>query len=183
MSRFEMVSDASDNPELSSIFAEMQEFGWARPDGSPVNWVRSQGSRPDILSAIWAFTKGTLLQGELPPTVKQMIAMVIAMQNDCRYCQVAHTGALEAMGVPQNVIESCASDPDLTEVPPPQRALLRVGLKANRDPKSVTDEDIQSLRDQGLSEGEIIEVLMVAAFSIFGDFWADVSGIALDGEE
>jgi len=61
--------------------------------------------------------------------------------------------------------------------------MLKVALKANSDPKSVTDEDIQSLRDQGLSDGEIIEVLMVAAFAKFGDFWADVSGIMVEGED
>lgn len=55
----------------------------------PVNWVTSQAGRPDILAATWAFTKGTLMHGQLPPTVKQMIAMVIAMQNDCRYCEVS----------------------------------------------------------------------------------------------
>jgi len=60
---------------------------------------------------------------------------------------------------------------------------VKVALKANSDPKSVTDEDIQGLRDQGLSDGEIIEVLMVAASAKFGDFWADVCGIILEGDE
>jgi AhpD family alkylhydroperoxidase len=106
MSRFELVKDASGNPELESLYKEIVEYGWAKPDGVPVNWITSQASRPDILAATWAFTKGTLAHGQLPPTVKQMIAMVIAMQNDCRYCEVAHTNALEAMGVPQDVIQS-----------------------------------------------------------------------------
>lgn len=106
MSRFELVKDASGNPELESLYKEMVEYGWATPDGVPVNWITSQASRPDILAATWAFTKGTLAHGQLPPTVKQMIAMVIAMQNDCRYCEVAHTNALEAMGVSQDVIQS-----------------------------------------------------------------------------
>lgn len=183
MSRFELVRDASQDSKLDEIYKEMADYGWVGADGVPVNWVTSQGSRSDILSATWEFTKNTMFSGQLPPTVKQLIAMVIAKQNDCRYCEVAHTGALEAMGVPQNVIQSCASDPNLAEVPPPQRAMLKVALKASRDPKSVTDEDIQSLRDQGLNEGEIIEVLMVAAYAIFGDFWADVSGVVVDGDD
>ena len=60
--------------------------------------------------------------GVVPSTVKQMILMAIAMQNDCQYCSVVHTNALEAMGVPTEVIQSCASDPELMQVPPPQRA-------------------------------------------------------------
>jgi uncharacterized peroxidase-related enzyme len=127
--------------------------------------------------------KGILLQGVLPPTVKQMISMTIAMQNNCRYCTVAHSNALESMGVPTEVIQSCAGDPDLAHVPPPQRAILKFGLKTARSPRSVTDADLQALRDHGLSDGEIMEVVMVAACSNFLNTWAEVSGILVDGEE
>ncbi len=112
-----------------------------------------------------------------------MIGMTIAMQNDCRYCKVAHTNALEAMGVPTEVIQSCASDPKLTHVPPPQRAILQFALKTARNPKSVTDDDFQTLRNQGLSDGEIMEVIMMAASTNFIDLWADMSRIQVDGEE
>jgi uncharacterized peroxidase-related enzyme len=111
-----------------------------------------------------------------------MILMSIAMQNDCQYCSVAHTKALEAMGVPTAVIESCASDPELTQVPPTQRVIIKFALKTARDPKSVTDDDFQTLRDYGLSDGEIMEVTMLAACGNFLDTWADVSGIQIDWE-
>jgi uncharacterized peroxidase-related enzyme len=111
-----------------------------------------------------------------------MILMAIAMQSDCRYCSVVHTNALEAMGVPTEVIQSCASDPELAQVPPTQRAMIRFGLKTARDPKSVTDEDFRNLRDHGLSDGEIMEVTMLAAAGGFLDTWAAVSGIQPDSE-
>jgi uncharacterized peroxidase-related enzyme len=112
-----------------------------------------------------------------------MIGMTIAMQNDCRYCKVAYANALESLGVPTEVIQSCASDPNLTEVPPPQRSILQFALKTTRDPKSVTDEDFQVLRDLGMSDGEIMEAIMMAASANFIDLWADVSRIPVDGEE
>ena len=123
------------------------------------------------------------MEGQLPFTVKEMIAMVIAKQSDCRYCTVGHTGALEALGVPQAVIESCASDPELSELPPPQRAIIKFGLKAAKDAHSITDDDVQGLRDHGLSDGEIMEVAMVAACAVLLDIWAEVSSIELEGEE
>jgi uncharacterized peroxidase-related enzyme len=109
-----------------------------------------------------------------------MISMTIALQNNCRYCVVAHSFALEALGVSKEVIESCASDPELSLVPPPQRAFIKFGLKAARDPKSMSDEDFQTLRDYGLSDGEIMEVIMVVACATFTDFWADISGLPVD---
>lgn len=181
MSRFNQIRDPSDDPKLGSLYKEI--IGYGLGADAPTNWFTSQSERPDILEATWALFKGILLQGQLPPTVKQMISMTIAMQNNCRYCTVAHTNALEGMGVPTEVIQSCASDPDLAQVPPPQRAMLKFGLKTARNPQSVTDEDVRTLRDHGLTDGEIMEVVMVAAWSNFLDAWADVSGILVEGEE
>lgn len=184
MTRFRQIKRAAENTELAALYKDIVESGWVGAEGDvPANIVTALAERPDLLAATWAFTKGALMNGALPPTVKEMIAMTIAVQNDCRYCAVAHTNALEAMGVPRRVIESCAGDPELAEVPPPQRSILRLALKAYHDPKSVTDEDYQALRDGGLSDGEIMEVLLTVACANFLDFWADVSGIPVDGEE
>ena len=74
-------------------------------------------------------------------------------------------------------------DNSQADVPPPQRAILKFGLKIAQDPKSVTDEDVRALRDQGLSDGEIIEVVMLAATANFFETWAAVSAIVIEGEE
>jgi uncharacterized peroxidase-related enzyme len=181
MSRFKQITDPSHNPELESLYKEIVAHGVGA--STPINWFTAQAERPDILRTTWGLFRGILLQGMLPPTVKQMISMTIAMQNNCRYCAVAHTSALEGMGVPTEVIQSCASDPDLAQIPPPQRAMVKFGLKAAKNPKSVTDKDVQTLIDHGLTEGEIMEVVMVASCANFLDTWADVSGILVDGEE
>lgn len=179
MSRFSQIRNPSHDPKLSSLYKEILEHGLG--SDVPANLFTAQSERPDILEATWALFKGVLLQGKLPLTVKEMIAMTIAMQNDCRYCAVAHTNALESLGVPTEVIESCAKDPDLAHVPPPQRAMLKLGLKTAKNPQSVSDDDFQTLRDHGLTDGEIIEVVMVAACANFLDTWADVSAIAVEG--
>ncbi len=158
MSRFNQISHPLNNPKLGILYKEILDHGLGTD--SPGSWFTSQSERPDILEVTWGLFKGVLLQGALPSTVKEMISMTIAMQNDCRYCTVAHTKALEAMGVPAEVIRSCAGDPDLAHVPPTQRAILKFGLKTARNPKSITDEDLQTLRDQGLTDGEIMDQLV-----------------------
>jgi uncharacterized peroxidase-related enzyme len=181
MSRFNQIRDVSANPQLGALYEEILGYGLGAD--SPTNWFTAQSERPDILKVTWGLFKGILLKGVLPPTVKEMIAMTIAMQNNCRYCRVAHTKALEAMGVAEDVIQSCARDPDLAQVPPAQRAILKFGLKTAQNPQSITDEDFRALRDHGFTDGEIMEVVMVAACANFLDTWAEVSGIPLDWEE
>lgn len=178
MSRIPLVKDASDNAELQGLYTEICEAGFGVE--APINWFTSQGSRPDILKATWALTKGILIEGQLPHTVKQMIAMAVSMQNNCRYCTVTHTGALESLGVSKTEITSCASDPDMGALLPAQRAIVRFALKAAKDPNSITDADTAVLRENGLADAEIAEVCMMAAFTNFINTWADATGIAVD---
>ena len=183
MSRFKMIKHP-ENPELKGLYSKAIEAGLVgSEEGVPLNVFTSQSERPDILGATLLLADTILIQGLLPATVKQMIAMTIAMQNNCQYCTVLHTRALEAMGVAPQVIHSCASDPDLTGVPPTQRAIVKLALKIARDPLSVTDAEIQTVRDHGLSDAEIMEVTMVVACENFFNTWSRLSQIQVDGEE
>ena len=78
---------------------------------------------------------------------------------------------------PEAVIESCAGDPDLAQVPPLYRQILKFSLKAAQQPGRVTDEDFQVLRDGGLGDEEILEVAMVAAYTNFLTTWTEVPDI------
>lgn len=183
MSRFSQITHAKDNPELEAAYLQSSEMGWSDPaSGIPCNWITSQSARPDLIQANLNYVHSVADRGQLPPTVKQLLLMALSMQNDCRYCSVASTSVLEKMGVPRDIIESCASDPDMANVPPPQRAILKFGLKVARNAKSITNEDVETLRDFNFSDGEIMEVAMVAAVGNLLNTWAEVSGIEVEQE-
>ena len=55
-------------------------------------------------------------------------------------------------------------------------------MKVAKDSQGITDDDIKVLKDQGLSEGEIIEVVMMAGYAKMLDIYADVADLTLDGE-
>lgn len=128
-SRFKRV-ERPENPELASLYSDIMESGMG--DNVPLNWFTAQAERPDILAATWGLTKGVLLQGQLPATVKQMILVKVSTDNQCRYCTSLHTSALQAMGVPQEVIDSVTTDLSLAQVPPPQRTILEFAMKVAR---------------------------------------------------
>ena len=112
-----------------------------------------------------------------------MIIVRVSTTNNCGYCRVIHTDALEALGVPAEVIDTLTTDVNPAKLPPVQRAVVEFAAKTGANPKSITDEDFKSLRGYGLSNGEIIEVAMIAAFANFLNAWAEVSGIFTDREE
>lgn len=177
--RFPIVNDPKEL-EMQDLYQEIVDSGFGAE--YPINWFTSQGLRPDILKATWGLAKGILVDGQLPATVKQLIAMSISKQNSCRYCEVTHTGALGAMGVPAEQIHSCASDPNMTEIPNPHREIIQFAVKASQNPNSIQDTDYAKLRDVGVTDEEIMEAGMMAAFTNFINTWADLSGIPVDGE-
>jgi uncharacterized peroxidase-related enzyme len=178
MSRFDMIRDAAGDPQLEPILADMT----AQLDDRPLNWFTSHAARPDILGPTWSLFKALLLQGRVPSTLKQMICMTISVHHHCRYCAVTHTNALEAMGVPEEVIKCAVSDPDMRALPGPSRTVLQFALKAAREPGSITDADYSTLLAAGFTREEVIEIVMVVAWNAFANIWADTSAIPLDTE-
>ncbi len=178
MAQFESIQDPSHSSELIELYNDILQNGFGAD--SPINWFASQAIRPDILESTWLLTKRILIGGELPPTLKQMIALTISKNNNCRYCTKTHTGALEALGVSKEIIESCVLDPDLRQLPLQHREVLKFAIKAAKDPNGLDKEDYQELKNNGMSQKEIMEVIMMAAFTNFINTWADASGIETD---
>lgn len=178
VSRFERVLKPASGSALETLYGKIKEGGFGGEH--PINWFNSMGTRPDLCAAGWALIEATLVTGELPPTVKQMIAATVSARNRCRYCTVAHVTALQQLGVPEPVIESCTSDAELRDVPAAQRPILKFALRASSAPQSLTDDDFEELYDNGLTEGEVMEVIHVAISTNFVNAWADASGIDVD---
>lgn len=181
MSRFEQIKDPSHSPQLAALYRKIVNAGFGKE--FPLNWFTAQSGRPDILEATWSLVKGLLLQGELAPTLKHMIIVRVSTNNNCRYCRVIHTKALEALGVPAEVVDTVTTDVSPAKLPPVQRAVVEFAAKAAADPKAISNEDFRILWQYGLSNREIMEVAMIAAFANFLNTWAEVSGILTDQEE
>ena len=175
MPRFKPIPDPSANPRVEELYRAIVDAGMGSE--TPISWFQVQSGRPDILEATWKLVRGLLLAGELPGTLKHMILVRIAADHGCRYCRVLHSDALEAMGVPTEVVDSATTDVSPAKLPPVQRAVVEFAVKAVADPKSVSDDDFRTLRSNGLSQGEIIEATMIVALANFLDTWAEVSGI------
>ena len=178
MSRM-VLQQPTHNSVVDELFSDIVSHGFG--GSKPINFFTALAVRPDILDATWRFTKAILVNGHLPGSIKQMIALCISRQNACRYCSVVHRGALEAAGVDPQIVESCATDPETRNLHEPHRSIVQFAMKAARTPESVTDADFALMRDAGLSDEEIAEVVLFAGFTNFINAWADISGIPLDG--
>jgi len=178
MSRFIQLGDPAQNEMLAELYQDMLDHGFG--DDTPINWLTSQSSRPDILAGTWEFSKGMLLRGELPMMVKQMIAATIAARNNCIYCRELHGNTLSMLGVSEELINSCVTDPELTSVQQPHRAILQFAVKVSQSPEMIDAEDLGVLKAQGITRSEVLEIIALSAYCNFINTWADISRVKVE---
>lgn len=149
-----------------------------------LNWLKCQGSNPLILGGNWSKLKTTLLMGNIPNVLKQLIIYNVSKSRNCEYCTRAHKIFADSMS------SQIVDDPDFlaTEsinsplMPKSYKTAIKVVSKAALQPQAIIDNDIESLYNVGFDKSEVFELLSVADLVNMLNTIADVSKIKLDHE-
>jgi uncharacterized peroxidase-related enzyme len=119
-----------------------------------------------------------LLRGEstLTEAEREMIASVVSHGNQCQFCTAAHTAAtdhlLGEMETSQKIKEDITSAP----VSDKMKTLLTIAVAVQVSGKNVTPAMIFSAKENGASEREIHDTVLIAAlFSLYNRY---VDGLA-----
>lgn len=120
-----------------------------------------------------------LLRGPstLTPGERELIATFVSARNDCFFCQTVH-GAVAAYHLDNNeaLVLDVKRDPAAAPVSDKLKALLAIAGKVQSSGRAVTPEDIQRAREQGATDREIHDtVLIAAAFCMYNRY---VDGLA-----
>jgi len=108
---------------------------------------------------------------------REIIATYVSSQNDCYFCQHAH-GAVAAyrLNGNENLINHVKTDFKSAGISEKLKALLGIAGKVQRGGKNVTGNDIARARQNGASDKEIHDtVLIAAAFCMYNRY---VDGLA-----
>src|SRR5271154_906358 len=120
-----------------------------------------------------------LLRGPntLTPAEREMIAMYVSSQNDCCFCQLSHgAAAAEHLGGDYDLIDRVKRNYATAEISDKLKSLLAIAGKVQKGGKHVTSEDVERARQQGATDKEIHDtVLIAAAFCMFNRY---VDGLA-----
>jgi uncharacterized peroxidase-related enzyme len=116
----------------------------------------------------------------LTPSEREMIATYVSSENDCYYCQHCHgsTAAQHLGGTPAEyeLIHQMKEDFESTALSGKMKALLNIAGKIQQGGKQVTSPDVERARQEGASDKEIHDtVLIAAAFCMFNRY---VDGLA-----
>ena len=113
----------------------------------------------------------TLSKGE-----RELIATYVSSLNHCRYCSSIHGAIAKAHLKDGNIVARVKSDPETAPVSDKLKALLRIAEKVQMGGGSVSDQDVAAAREEGATDVEIHDaVLIAAAFCMFNRY---VDGLA-----
>lgn len=95
---------------------------------------------------------------------REMIAVVVSATNRCYYCLTAHGAAVRGLSGDPALGEQLVMNWRVADVTPRQRAMLGFAEKVTLASAQIEEDDRQALRDAGLSDRDIWDLINVAAF-------------------
>jgi uncharacterized peroxidase-related enzyme len=107
----------------------------------------------------------------LSPGERELIAAFVSARNKTTFCELSHGAAASAHLGDPSVVERVKADFREAPVSSKLKALLAIAGKVQQDGKLVTPLDVERARQQGASDIEIHDtVLIAAAFSMYNRY-------------
>lgn len=179
--RFNIVEYTAADQEVKSIYDEtMKQMGIP----FVLNWFKCQGSNPTLLRGNWEKLRSTMLIGQIPFVLKQLIIYNISQKKGCQYC--AHAHGIMADGLSKTLTDNegvkLTENMDGDFIPSSYKTAIRIVTKCAMSPSETSAEDFEELREEGFSDIEIQELMALADLTNMLNTIADISGIKIDNE-
>jgi uncharacterized peroxidase-related enzyme len=152
--------------EVAQAYAQYREqFGRTSVPGI----LKCFATHPPLLQQMLALAPSLLFNdGCLDRKRKEMIATYVSGINDCTYCLDSHASFLRTCGGSEGLVTSLAKgsiqDPSLDDK---DRALLGFVHKVTVASQTITDRDVQAMRDAGWDCSAIAEAIHIAGLFAF----------------
>ena len=154
MQRIKGYEPGGGSPEADEPLARVaKSFGGMIP-----NFHKVLANSPAAIDG-FASLRAALQNTKLAPAEREIVALEVSRRNDCHYCNAAHTMAAGKMGVAGDEMAALLAGRPMSEA---RHALVQRAAQALIDAQgSLDDAARQDFNDQGLSDAELIEIIMI----------------------
>jgi alkylhydroperoxidase family enzyme len=140
------------------------------------NYERAFAERPDVYAAWVALN--TAIKSAMDLRRYELATLAAAQRLRSSYCSLAHGSVLiDRFGAPVRDIVLDRGDAGLDAI---DVAVMDLAEKVVDDATAIEDGDLQPLRDLGLSETDIMDVVLAAAARCFFSKTLDALGVLPD---
>lgn len=175
MTFLETVPEAPATGEV----AEMYEID-RNAFGHLPNFTQAFSLRPEVYAA-WRQLNGTIKAG-MDLRRYELATVAAARRLRSSYCTLAHGSVLMDKFLDAETVRAVVDDFRTSKLEPVDVAVMDLADKVAQDATSVTQQDVDRLRGLGLTDGEILDVVLAAAARCFFSKTLDAVGAAPDAK-
>lgn len=124
--------------------------------------VSTMAHSPAVLGGYLQLSRA-MGRAKLDRKVSERISIAVQVQQGCGLCLDAHLSAARKLGVDEEEIERARAG---TSADPAIAAIITLALQVYREPTSITEEQINALREHGYSDRAIADVVGVVTLNI-----------------
>jgi uncharacterized peroxidase-related enzyme len=173
MTFIETVAEEDAGDALAAVYAaDRATFGHIP------NFTRAFSLRPEVYSA-WRQLNGAVKAG-MDPRRYELATLAAARHLRSSYCMLAHGKVLADGLMPADTVRAVAIDHRDAGLDAVDVAVMDLAEKVARDATSVTQADVDGLRALGLSDTEIVDVVLAASARCFFSSVLDGTGAQPD---
>jgi len=142
------------------------------------NYAKIFSDRPEVMAA-WAKLISSI-RANLDLRRYELITLAAARALHSSYCMLAHGTILREKFYPPEQLSAIADDFTSADLAPVDVAIMSFAEHIVRDATSVTAEDVQHLREYGLTDAEIFDIAAASAARCFFSKLLDALGAEPD---
>ena len=172
-------------PELSELPDDIRELieQVQEKSGFIPNVFLALAHRPDEFRAFFAGHDALMDKSEgLSKAEREMIVVATSAVNDCLYCVIAHGAILRVRAKNPLIADQLATNPWKADLSDRERLIVDFALRMVNDSGTVSDADIEALRDGGLTDDEIWDIGAITAFFAMSNRLANLSSMRPNDE-
>lgn len=174
-----MLIEPETRPDAADEFAawrDAQTQMW----GYVPNYAGLFASRPEVAEA---WTRLNLaVRGGMDRRRFELVTVAAARARASTYCLAAHSKFLRDVCSDEPSMLALSTDPSGATLEPLDRALVAFATRAAADPASIGEADVASLREHGLSDADVADVVFAVAARCFFATVLDAGGAEPDAE-
>ncbi len=172
-----------DEPEAQGDLARIYE-AIREARGKVANILKVQSLLPETMQQHLELYVALMFRpGGLRREQRELIATVVSVLNDCAYCTRHHAEALNFYWKDEERLQKLLEDYRQVELSPKDRAIVEYAAQLTRSPSSVTEQDVQTLREAGFSDEEILQANLIVSYFNFVNRVALGLGVEFSEEE
>ena len=148
-------------PEQIAILEE------SHPKAKESDYYLFLAHQPEILrQRSAAFNAIMYAPGGMPRAERELSTAVVSRINGCVYCASVHAQRFEQLAKRNDTIKQVFEDPHTAGTTDREKAIVQFSIALTERPDTVSASSIQTLKDAGLTEAEILDLIhSVAIFA------------------